>query len=111
MNLFKDIHYLIFMGFVYLLCDGEKFKIGMTRGKIKKRVAELQTGNPNEIWIHSYYETEYPEKIEKMLHGRHVTSKVKNEWFDLSASEVCNFKNECKQCEELLKILRDNPFI
>jgi hypothetical protein len=99
------------MGFVYLLCDGEKFKIGMTRGKIEKRVAELQTGNPNKIWIHSYYETEYPSKIEKMLHGRHVASNVKNEWFDLSVSEVCNFKNECKKCEELLKILQDNPFI
>ena len=99
------------MGYVYLLCDGEKFKIGMTKNKIEKRVAELQTGNPNEIWIHSYYETQYPLKIEKMMHGRHAPSNVKNEWFDLSASEVINFKNECKQCEEILKVLRDNPFI
>ena len=37
-------------GFVYLLCDGEKFKIGMTKHKdIYKRIKELQTGNPNEI--------------------------------------------------------------
>ena len=99
------------MGYVYLLCDGEKFKIGMTKNKIEKRVAELQTGNPNEIWIHSYYETQYPLKIEKMMHGRHAPSNVKNEWFDLSVSEVLNFKNECKQCEEILKVLQDNPFI
>ena len=98
-------------GIVYLLCDGEKFKIGMTKNKIEKRVAELQTGNPNEIWVHSYYETQYPLKIEKMMHGRHASSNVKNEWFDLSVSEVINFKNECKQCEEILKALRDNPFI
>ena len=26
-------------GFVYLLCDGEKFKIGMTRGKIDMKTA------------------------------------------------------------------------
>lgn len=99
------------MGYVYLLCDGEKFKIGMTKNKIEKRVAELQTGNPNEIWVHSYYETQYPLKIEKMMHGRHASSNVKNEWFDLSVSEVINFKNECKQCEDILKALRDNPFI
>ena len=99
------------MGYVYLLCDGEKFKIGMTKNKIEKRVTELQTGNPNEIWVHSYYETQYPLKIEKMMHGRHASSNVKNEWFDLSVSEVINFKNECKQCEEILKALRDNPFI
>ena len=39
-------------GFVYLLCDGERFKIGMTKQKdIYKRIAELQTGNPNEIYM------------------------------------------------------------
>ena len=99
------------MGYVYLLCDGEKFKIGMTKYQIEKRVVELQTANTNEIWVHSYYETQYPLKIEKMMHGRHASSNVKNEWFDLSVSEVINFKNECKQCEEILKALRDNPFI
>ena len=99
-------------GFVYLLCDGEKFKIGMTKHKdIHKRIKELQTGNPNDIWVHSYYETDYPLKIEKMLHGRHAASNVKNEWFDLTVSQVINFKNECKQCEEILKALQENPFI
>ena len=43
-------------GFVYLLCDGEHFKIGMTKKDIYKRISELQTGNPNEIWLHSYSE-------------------------------------------------------
>jgi hypothetical protein len=99
------------MGYVYLLCDGEKFKIGMTKNKIEKRVAELQTGNPNEIWIHSYYETDNPRKLEKMLHARHATSNVKNEWFELTAYQVANFKNECKECENILKVLQDNPFI
>jgi len=99
-------------GFVYLLCDGEKFKIGMThQQKIEKRIAELQTGNPNDIWLHSYYETDYPNKIEKMMHGRHALSNIKNEWFDMSIQDVLNFKNECKECEQILKILKDNPFI
>jgi hypothetical protein len=99
-------------GFVYLLCDGERFKIGMTKHKdIQKRIKELQTGNPNEIWLHSYYETDYPLKIEKMMHGKHAPSNIKNEWFDLNVSQVFNFKEECKQCEEILKALHDNPFI
>ena len=83
----------------------------MTKNKIEKRIAELQTGNPKGMWVHFYYETQYPLKIEKMMHGRHASSNVKNEWFDLSVSEVINFKNECKQCEEILKALQDNPFI
>ena len=99
-------------GFVYLLCDGEKFKIGMTKKKdINQRIKELQTGNPYEIWLHSYYETEYPLKIEKMMHVKHTSSNVKNEWFDLTVQEVLNFKNECKECEKILEILKDNPFI
>jgi len=61
-------------GYVYLLCDGERFKIGMTRQEnIMNRIKELQTGNPNEIWLHSYFETEYPNKIEKMMHARNVS--------------------------------------
>ena len=99
------------MGYVYLLCDGEKFKIGMTKNKIEKRVAELQTGKQKKKKKHANYETQYPLKIEKMMHGRHASYNVKNEWFDLSVSEVINFKNECKQCEEILKALQDNPFI
>lgn len=99
-------------GYVYLLCDGDKFKIGMTRqSNIINRVKELQTGNPNEIWVHSYFKTEYPNKIEKMMHARHASSNIKNEWFEMNISEVLNFKNECQKCEDILKALKNNPFI
>ena len=99
-------------GFVYLLCDGEKFKIGMTKKKdINDRIKELQTGNPYEIWLHSYYETDNPLMIEKMMHCKYSISKFKNEWFDLTVSQVYNFKNECKHCERILKSLDNNPFI
>ena len=99
-------------GFVYLLCDGDKFKIGMTTKKdIQERIKELQTGNPYEIWLRSYYETDNPYKIEKMMHTRYASSNVKNEWFDLTVQEVIGFKNECEHCEKILKSLKDNPFI
>ena len=99
-------------GYVYLLCDGDKFKIGMTRqSNIMNRVKELQTGNPNEIWVHSYFKTEYPNKIEKMMHARHASSNIKNEFFEMNISEVLNFKNECQKCEDILKALKNNPFI
>jgi len=84
----------------------------MTRQpSILKRVKELQTGNPNEIWIHSYYETDNPSKIEKMMHARHASSNVKNEWFEMSVSDVLNFKNECQNCENILKACINNPFM
>ena len=99
-------------GIVYLLCDGDKFKIGMTTRKdINKRIQELQTGNPYEIWVRDYYETDNPLKVEKLMQAKHSQSNIKNEWFDLTVDEVINFKNECMQCEKLLEALKDNPFI
>ena len=99
------------MGFVYLLCDGDKFKIGMTRQKdIYKRIRELQTGNPNEIFISSYYKTKYPYNIEQMMHVRYKTSQIKNEWFELTSTQVIHFKDECLKCEEIVNVLKDNPF-
>lgn len=98
-------------GFVYLLCDGENFKIGMTKQKnINKRILELQTGNPNEIWCVKYYKTQWPYKVEQMLHFRHKKSNIKNEWFNMTTEEVINFINECKDCENLIKSLESNPF-
>ena len=98
-------------GYVYLLCDGEKFKIGMTRQKnIEKRISELQTGNPNEIFISSYHKTNYPDKVEKMMHIKYAVSKYRNEWFDLTLEQVINFNKECEKCEHTIKVLKDNPF-
>ena len=99
-------------GFVYLLCDGDKFKIGMTRQKdINKRIKELQTGNPYEIWLRSYYETDKPYIIEQMMHTKYMTSKIKNEWFELNVNDVINFKKNCADCERILYSMKDNPFI
>ena len=98
-------------GFVYLLCDGENFKIGVTKRKdINKRIKELQTGNPNEIFISAYHQTNYPYKVEKMMHVRYGVSKIRNEWFNLSVEQVINFNEECNKCEEVIKLLKDNPF-
>ena len=98
-------------GFVYLLCDGEKFKIGMTtRNSIEERIAELQTGNPNEIFISMYHKTDHPAKVEKMLHARYAPYNVKNEWFDLNVKQVLAFNDECDKCERIIEALNDNPF-
>lgn len=98
-------------GFVYLLCDGEHFKIGMTKSTIEKRISQLQTGNSNEIYISSYHQTNYPYKIEQMMHIKYGSSRVKNEWFDLTVEQVVNFRKYCDECEATLEVLKDNPFI
>lgn len=100
------------MGYVYLICDpmNECFKIGVTRSLKSNRIKKLQTGNPNEMHIVTIYETQWPFRLEKMLHGRFGAKKVLNEWFQLDTNEVISFENICLEMENIIKSLLDNPF-
>ena len=97
-------------GYVYLLTDGELYKIGVTRGSIDKRIAKLQTGNPYIIQMLDCYETEDPFKLEKMLHNKYKLQNVNNEWFSLSLEDINNFESVCNNFEDIIIALKDNPF-
>lgn len=100
-------------GIVYLLGDWARdgvYKIGVTRGDIEKRVKKLQTGNSGEIYICQKYETIYPFFLEKTLHSKYLPYKIKNEWFGLNDEQVIDFKKECKEIEDMIEALKDNPF-
>ena len=102
------------MGHVYLI--GEignegRYKIGSTRAKkVDTRLKQLQTGNSDELYIKESYETEYPFKIEKMLHNRFKNNNIINEWFELSEDDVKGFKGICEECSKVIESLKDNPF-
>ena len=102
------------MGYVYLI--GEignegRYKIGSTRAKdVNKRLKQLQTGNSSELYIKESFETEYPFKIEKMLHNHFKSSNLMGEWFELSESDVEAFKGVCEEKKKVVESLKDNPF-
>jgi hypothetical protein len=99
-------------GYVYLICDNanELYKIGVTKGDIQKRLKKLQTGNATELFIVNYHESNYPYRVENMLHNHFRSQNVLNEWFELSHEDVVNFRNICKIMEERIKCLENNPF-
>lgn len=100
-------------GYVYLLCDLDRdysYKIGVTRGKIEDRIKKLQTGNSGEIQLISFYKTDIPFFIEKHLHFKYLKKNIRNEWFDLTNEEALNFRQSCKEIEEMHEIMEDNPF-
>lgn len=97
-------------GIVYLICDGEKFKIGVTTKTLEKRLRELQTGNPYELFVSNYYETDTPFKLETMLHNKYFNTNVKNEWFDVTAHDVAHFHEICEHYQEIIESLQDNIF-
>ena len=101
------------MAFVYLLGTSRQdnvYKIGITRGKIEKRIKQLQTGNDEEIYILNSFETEYPFFIERSLHLKFCPQNKKNEWFELEMEDVSNFKKYCTLFEDNAKVLEDNSF-
>lgn len=103
----KDTH-----GYVYLICDpaNTTFKIGVTRDIKNQRIKKLQTGNSTELFICSIYETNYPFRLETMLHSKYKSKNELNEWFNLNAYEVSHFKDTCKDIESTINCMLDNPF-
>ena len=99
-------------GYVYLICDANnnKFKIGMTKKSIEKRIKELQTGNANELHIANYHQTFYPYCVENMLHKYFSDKNVINEWYDLTMNDIASFNDVCDKIEEDIQVLKDNPF-
>ena len=106
------------MGYVYLLLSvdingNEKFKIGVTKRNITKRISELQTGNSDKIQLLNQYQSENFKKIEKMIHLKYSSYKTEanNEWFLLQTEHVMSFLKDCKEADQTISfLLENNPF-
>lgn len=67
-------------GTVYFISDGRSVKIGYTSDDPRKRLGEIQTGNPNQLSIvHTVPGTREDEKSFHKLFEKHRQS---GEWFD-----------------------------
>lgn len=100
------------MGFVYLIEDPSNltYKIGVTRKNDKNRLKRLQTGNSTQLELISIYETQYPFRMESILHNRFQHKRVLNEWYELDVDEVDKFPDTCKEIDDIIILMKDNPF-
>lgn len=94
---------------VYLLktdiSGEERYKIGFTRRGVKKRVAELKTGNSYDLELVLSYYTPYGAKVENMLHRHYKEYNCGGEWFLLPPEEVDLFLDRCILYHENVEIL------
>ena len=100
-------------GYVYLIGsvdDKERFKIGVTRGDVKKRIKKLQTGNSEELYVKHIFKTSSPFKLEKMMHTQFANKNELNEWFRLTNDEINDFPKKCEEMQKIIDSLEDNPF-
>jgi len=106
-------------GYIYLFESissyETEYKIGYTRNKItlKKRVKQLQTGNPKKIQIINFFPTQHGRKVETTLHNIYSQKRKEGEWFDLDLYDVKEFLNTCGKIEKNFDFLvqEENPFI
>lgn len=98
------------MGIVYLIEDSNNntYKIGVTKGDPEKRLKKLQTGNSSKLEIKYLYESEYPYRLETMLHAHYKQFNELNEWFSLEKPN--EFLNKCAEFSNIINSLKDNPF-
>ena len=102
------------MGYVYLICDpaNDTFKIGVTKKlNIEERMHKMQTGNSTELFVRSFYECEFPFRLEKLLHNHFHAKRVHGEWFKLDASDIVSFKETCEKLNKIVYALKDNVFV
>lgn len=99
-------------GYVYLIRDpeNEAYKIGMTRNDPQDRKSKLQTANSNELQLICSFKTEYPEKLERLLHVKFMPKRILREWFRLDSEDVENFRDTCETQLKIIEVLKDNPF-
>lgn len=70
------------MSYLYLLhCEGF-YKIGITKNP-KKRMSELQVGNPFKINPIGFYKTKDAEGLECTIHNTFRFVNVSGEWFKI----------------------------
>lgn len=98
-------------GYVYLLKCCDTYKIGVGKN-VEKRIKQLQTGNADIIYEVNKFPSNYPYKIEKVLHKRYNINNVEGEWFYLTNEQIESFMEDCKILEENFKMLEksENPY-
>jgi len=104
-------------GFVYLLLaidekGDEKYKIGVTKRSIAKRISELQTGNAYKIQLLKFYKSENYLKVERFLHRKYmIKTEAENEWRTLTDEQVISFIKDCEEADNNINfLLKNNPF-
>lgn len=95
-------------GTIYLISDGEFFKIGRTKKDVNKRLKELQTGNPSSLQIIHSVQVKNASSVESIMHRKYDYCKQINEWFDLTSENVASFNDDCLSIDNNIEFIRES---
>lgn len=72
---------------IYFLACNEFVKIGISEN-IARRIASIQTGNPNPVRLIAAYRVDDPYAIEAALHAEWKLHRTIGEWFKMTLADV-----------------------
>lgn len=75
---------------IYIIKCEQYYKIGITSRDIAKRIEDMKTGNPFQIYEYFHLECANANKLEKELHLLWSHKNQYREWFELSESDLQN---------------------
>ena len=75
-------------GYIYLVeAVAGLFKIGTSKN-VHARVAQLQTASPVQIMLRHHFPAADARNVERELHRRFESRRVRSEWFQLAEADV-----------------------
>ena len=81
--------------YVYLIrCGDDFFKIGIATDP-QDRLKQLQTGNPETLWLVKYFSFDNARLIEETLHNTFSAFRTNGEWFKLTDDQVNRILDLC----------------
>lgn len=100
------------MGYIYLIRNDndDTYKIGVTKNDPKKRLKQLQTGSSSPLTLINFFQTQYPYRLETMLHNYFKSNNCNGEWYMLDNAQINDFLYICNKFQQHINILIDNPF-
>jgi hypothetical protein len=77
-------------GYMYFIRSGDtnRFKIGITKRHPKKRMVNLQTGNPELLTLHRYIKCGDSRAYEAYLHECFKEKNIRGEWYNMTEGEI-----------------------
>ena len=82
------------------------YKIGITKNDPKKRIKQLQTGNPSDLFLEKQFHSEHANLVESTLHRQFASNHIRGEWFYMTQEDVDSFVDECEKKERNFKMLK-----
>jgi hypothetical protein len=79
-------------GFVYLMSDGEMYKIGRS-GRPEERAKQLSAGMSRPVDLLHFFRCDDAIFAEQSLHERFRSNRVHGEWFFLGGDDVADLRS------------------